>query len=409
VACPVAKSSAVVFLLGLGFFQPLEITQVCFVGALVPEVKVFLKSFVHLSFSQAEGHRPLVQIARRHWQYGRSFAEAHAVYQALKAQTCRVVIVSNLSPSAGYLAQHAKRSRLVHFTEKMFVVLPGKRAYRKTVPGTEKAGSEFLRSEGLALADSVWDSSSTLPASKPRIVEEALKPLVSVVIVTYERPALLRECLSSVRSQTYSHIEVVIVDDGSPSRGAKDGLDELEAEFAEFRWKVVRQKNSFLGAARNAGVRESSGRAVLFLDDDNIALPDMGTMLAAAISTCEVAVGGHWVWWPKEDRAKVLWLPLGPLPHGGARNRSFVGSANFMIRRETFDRLGGFSTERSGWEDFEFHSRAVEEGVSYCIVPEPLMLYRMHSSSQMSLTADNSKNAAKVAQLYAARYAQQGP
>jgi glycosyltransferase involved in cell wall biosynthesis len=46
----------------------------------------------------------------------------------------------------------------------------------------------------------------------------------------------------------------------------------------------VRQRNPFLGAARNAGVRESSGRAVLFLDDDNIALPDMCTLLATAIS-----------------------------------------------------------------------------------------------------------------------------
>jgi glycosyltransferase involved in cell wall biosynthesis len=166
----------------------------------------------------------------------------------------------------------------------------------------------------------------------------------------------------------------------------------------------VTQDNLYLGAARNRGVRDASGELILFLDDDNIALPRMVESLARAVKSSDVAVSGHVVWKQGESTkvfsTEKVWLPVGPVPYGGIKGRSFVGSANFLITKRKFLQLGGFNEERSSWEDFEFHSRAVHEGASYAVVPEPLMLYRMHSSSQMSQVGDNSRNAARIARLY---------
>jgi len=224
------------------------------------------------------------------------------------------------------------------------------------------------------------------------------------VIVTHDRPEFLLQAIESVKLQTYQNMEVIVVDDGSVSPKSKTTLESLRKEFESKGWKIVTQENLYLGAARNRGVREATGELILFLDDDNIALPGMVETLARAIKSSEIAVSGHVVWKHGESTkvfgAEKVWLPVGPVPFGGAQGRSFVGSANFLITKKIFLQLGGFNEERSSWEDFEFHSRAVHEGAIYAVVPEPLMLYRMHSTDQMSISGDNSKNAARIARLY---------
>jgi glycosyltransferase involved in cell wall biosynthesis len=105
-------------------------------------------------------------------------------------------------------------------------------------------------------------------------------PMVSVVVVHYNRPQLLEQALRSVANQTHpaARMEVVLVDDGSTTPEAVEYLDQLEAEgswWSERGWRVLRQPNRYLGAARNAGWRAARGEWVLFMDDDNVAMPSL--------------------------------------------------------------------------------------------------------------------------------------
>ncbi|MFC7544650.1 glycosyltransferase [Siccirubricoccus deserti] len=100
-------------------------------------------------------------------------------------------------------------------------------------------------------------------------------PLVSIVLVTRNRPTTLVQALDGIRAQTWPNIEVILVDDGSTSREALSVLDGLEVEFARRGWTIVRQQNRYLGAARNLGWRKSSGEYVIFHDDDNVSLPHL--------------------------------------------------------------------------------------------------------------------------------------
>jgi glycosyltransferase involved in cell wall biosynthesis len=91
-------------------------------------------------------------------------------------------------------------------------------------------------------------------------------PLVSVVIPCYGQAAYLEGAIESVLAQTYAQVEIVVVDDGSPDNAAR-----LAGRFPWVR--CVRQANSGLAAARNAGIRESEGELLVFLDADDRLLP----------------------------------------------------------------------------------------------------------------------------------------
>ncbi len=92
-------------------------------------------------------------------------------------------------------------------------------------------------------------------------------PRVSVIIPIYDVEQYLAACLESVAAQTWHDLEAVMVDDGS-----SDGSAEIARRFAERdpRFRLVRQANAGLGAARNTGLRHATGEFVCFLDSDDL-------------------------------------------------------------------------------------------------------------------------------------------
>jgi glycosyltransferase involved in cell wall biosynthesis len=91
-------------------------------------------------------------------------------------------------------------------------------------------------------------------------------PRISVLLATYNRHELLRGAVDSVRAQEYPHWELVIIDDGSTD-GTSQLLTRLSSE--DERIVVVTQPHRGVGAARNAGLAQSGGEIICYLDDDN--------------------------------------------------------------------------------------------------------------------------------------------
>lgn len=91
-------------------------------------------------------------------------------------------------------------------------------------------------------------------------------PFFSVIIPVYKVENYLQQCVESVLEQSFSDIEVVLVDDGSPDR-----CPEICDEFAvkDNRVKVIHKKNGGLSDARNCGVRAACGTYLMFLDSDD--------------------------------------------------------------------------------------------------------------------------------------------
>lgn len=215
------------------------------------------------------------------------------------------------------------------------------------------------------------------------VIARFRNPLVSVIIATFNRERLLEQALSSVRQQTYPNIEVIVVDDGSTSSATQLYLRELEAEFAGSLWRVLHLKNGYLGAARNAGIREARGEFIVILDDDNYMRPaEVEVFLTAILNaeadvvTCVASVFKEKVTpWPDQE-PDDLWLPLGTALAPTLLKNS-LGDANSIFRRSAWEAVGGF-TEYSGvgTEDMELFSRFQFHGFKVLTVPEPVFWYR---------------------------------
>lgn len=101
-------------------------------------------------------------------------------------------------------------------------------------------------------------------------------PLISVIIPVYNVKTYLRECIDSVFAQTYTNIEIILIDDGS-----SDGSSYICDEYSKLdnRVIVVHQENGGLSSARNAGIQIAQGSYLTFIDSDDYIHIDMLSIL----------------------------------------------------------------------------------------------------------------------------------
>ena len=97
------------------------------------------------------------------------------------------------------------------------------------------------------------------------------RPLISVIIPVYNVAPYLERCLDSVAAQTWENLEVWLVDDGSTDGSL--ALCEARAE-QDSRFRVLRQANAGVSAARNRGMDHAAGQYLQFVDGDDFLPPD---------------------------------------------------------------------------------------------------------------------------------------
>ena len=201
------------------------------------------------------------------------------------------------------------------------------------------------------------------------------------------------QALKSLAAQTYTEFDVILIDDGSEDDRTQRLLERLEPVFQMRKWTILRTTNGYVGRARNLGARLAKGDFLLFMDDDNVATPGMIEALAyaAARSGADIVTSFASVFNGKGSPDRYTSIVETYLPVGGALGYALSGNAisdtNALIRRELFERLGGFSEDYGlGHEDFELFLRAALQGADILVVPESLYWYRRLSTSMISVT-----------------------
>ena len=198
-------------------------------------------------------------------------------------------------------------------------------------------------------------------------------PLVSVLIPHFNQVQFLRECVESVREQSYPEIEIVVVDDASTDPGVEEMLGELEGAGDV---TVVRlSENGGPSRARNVGLERCSGRYILPVDSDNKLLPDAVERLVAQLSEAPEDVGFIYpnlqYFGNREDYYEVPEYNMYTLLYG-----NFCDTCS-LLDREIFEAGERYREEiKLGHEDWEFVLRLAARGVRGEAARGPTLLYR---------------------------------
>lgn len=213
---------------------------------------------------------------------------------------------------------------------------------------------------------------------------------VSVIIPVYNVEKYLRQCVDSVLRQTYSNMEVLLIDDGSP-----DGCPAICDSYSrqDDRVIVVHKKNGGLSDARNAGIAKATGDYILFLDSDDYWVDSTTlALMVERVSKSEADVLNTAYVKLKEETGKAY--PM--LQHAASmpevlkskeeqleyltQNTLYVASAcNKMIRRSIISRTG-FAVGKVS-EDVEWAARLMLIAQSFDFLNICLFCYRQRSGS----------------------------
>ena len=201
--------------------------------------------------------------------------------------------------------------------------------------------------------------------------------LVTVIIPAHNQARFLGPAIESVLGQTYAHLELIVVNDGST-----DETREVILTFADPRLRYVEQENQGLPAARNAGLRGAWGRFVSFLDADDLFLPaKLADLLAVLTADPEVDLAAGQALPIDEQGRRVGHVFDRPLPADPADllfgNPLHVGSV--LLRRAALDRVGAFDVRLRSYEDWDLWLRLARAGCRMRWIDRPVSLYRFHT------------------------------
>jgi glycosyltransferase involved in cell wall biosynthesis len=200
-----------------------------------------------------------------------------------------------------------------------------------------------------------------------------VKPLVSVMIGAYNAAPYLGEAIESVFAQDYEPLELIVVDDGST-----DGTADVARSFPQV--KVICQENGGNGAARNSAVENASGELYAFLDaDDRFTLGKLTLQQAALDADPGLdMVFGHVREFLSPELDEETRASLRP---PASEPMSWTAPNLMLIRRESFQRVGPFTTAVRVGVTVDWFARAAEAGLRHTILPEVVLERRLHTQN----------------------------
>ncbi|WP_158233426.1 glycosyltransferase [Reichenbachiella sp. 5M10] len=195
-------------------------------------------------------------------------------------------------------------------------------------------------------------------------------PIVSVIIPSFNREALITETLQSVSNQTYTNWECLIIDDGSTD-GTKVVVHSFVDKDSRFKWVERHREPKGAPTCRNIGIEISEGEYVIFLDSDDL-LADF--CLEKRVEhfrlnpTLDFVVFNILGFKKKPGDYNLLWNVLDKDEDDLYRfliSDTPWATPSAIWKKDSLIRLGGWDVNAKNWQDWEFHIRALIAGYSY--------------------------------------------
>ncbi len=193
---------------------------------------------------------------------------------------------------------------------------------------------------------------ATLPLPPP-----AIKPLISVIIPTWNRGDILETALRSVSGQSCDHWEAIVVDDGSD-----DGTDGKIAPFlADPRFRYFRREHKGVSAARNFGLEQARGEIIAYLDSDNSWLPNYLQTVAAAFAQDHELQSVYTAQLVEHLLEGYAFIRGHDYDRQWMMRENYIDLNVFAHRRSLYELVGGFDERMDRLVDWDFIARCTEE------------------------------------------------
>lgn len=230
------------------------------------------------------------------------------------------------------------------------------------------------------------------PLCSADLRSDVQRGIISVILPVYNGEKYLKEAIDSVLCQTYTRLELIVVDDGSTDESGRIADEFINADD---RVKVIHQKNMKLPTALNNGFAAARGEFLTWTSADNRMMPVCLEILAAELArdrSCDMVYGNMRL---IDEDGEILrgkgWYENPPfsgnviLPDSTDRlnivPNNTIGAA-FLYRSGTVGVLGGYAEDKYLLEDYDWFMRMNSLfSIKHTICKKPIYEYRMHSES----------------------------
>lgn len=192
--------------------------------------------------------------------------------------------------------------------------------------------------------------------------------LVSIIIPTYGRPDTLTVAIDSCLKQTYIPIEIIVVDDNDPGTEAREQTEQkMKLYSEEHRVKYIRHEYNKNGsAARNTGFRNSCGKYIAFLDDDDYFYPQKIENQVSRLEELPEEYGVCYSRYETRYKGKLKLTYKGHeegymLLYALMRNLFIAAGSNLLVKREVIEEIKGFDESFKRNQDLEFLVRILQK------------------------------------------------
>lgn len=212
-----------------------------------------------------------------------------------------------------------------------------------------------------------------------------LNPLVSVVIASYNHAPYIEECIKSVLIQTYPHIELLVVDDGSTD----DSVERIGRLQAEHGFDFQVQQNQGLTRTLNSAIARAKGELIVPFGSDDIMLPErLAKQVAYLADKPEVGIcagnieliDSEGKLFPEARQRRDIPFRRMDFDDVFMERKPYSPATTLMIRKEALDKVGGFDPEIR-LEDLAIELKITHAGYYIDCLGEVLACHRKHKTN----------------------------
>lgn len=198
--------------------------------------------------------------------------------------------------------------------------------------------------------------------------------MISIIIPCYKQAEFLPDAIESALSQTVP-CEIIVVNDGSP-----DNTKEIAERYPV---KLINQVNKGLASARNTGIMNATGDRILFLDADDVLLPNCVEKLS--VIDADIVAPEFYTFGVNDTQFHYEEVPALEMFWEANRLPYFC-----LIKKSTLLEVGGYSPRMTyGYEDYHLWFDLLKRGKTLSLVREPLVNYRIKEHSMIHEAQDH--------------------